>query len=118
MRERVQGGRIDSSGEGQSADYRLAEVVKPLIYEAENLSVGRVAPDIVGKGVDGKEFKLSDYRGSVVVVDFFADWCPFCVKMYPEERELVQAMAGRPFAILGVNCDGEDALARSSTTRR
>ena len=102
--------RIELQSEDRSFEYALGDVVKPIIFAAENLSVGRKALDIEGKDVDGKSFKLSDFRGKVVVLDFFADWCPFCVKMYPEERELVQTMAGKPFVILGVNCDSQDTL--------
>ena len=36
--------------------------------------VGEQAPDIIGEDVDGKEFKLSDYRGKVVVLDFWGFW--------------------------------------------
>jgi hypothetical protein len=36
--------------------------------------VGDLAPEIVGNDVDGSEFKLSDYRGKVVVLDFWGDW--------------------------------------------
>ncbi len=39
-----------------------------------NLAVGKVAPDIVGPDIDGKEFKLSDYRGKVILLDFWAHW--------------------------------------------
>lgn len=39
-----------------------------------NLRVGAVAPEIKGKDLDGKEFKLSDYRGKVVLIDFWGDW--------------------------------------------
>ena len=38
------------------------------------LAIGAVAPEIVGKDVDGKPIKLSDFKGKVVVVDFFGDW--------------------------------------------
>lgn len=38
------------------------------------LKVGNVAPDIVGTDIDGAEFKLSDYRGKVVFLDFWGDW--------------------------------------------
>lgn len=37
-------------------------------------SVGEVAPEIQGQEVDGKKFKLSDYRGKVVVLDFWGNW--------------------------------------------
>jgi hypothetical protein len=36
--------------------------------------VGDLAPEILGEDVDGTEFKLSDYRGKVVVLDFWGDW--------------------------------------------
>ncbi len=40
----------------------------------EKAAVGKPAPDIVGKDLDGVEFKLSDYRGKVVMLDFWGDW--------------------------------------------
>ena len=53
------------------------EVVKAIVAEREatkNFAIGKVAPEIVGKDVDGKEMKLTDYRGKVVVLDFWGDW--------------------------------------------
>jgi len=44
------------------------------LFEINNLSIGKVAPDIEGEDLDGKSFKLSDYRGKVVVLDFWGDW--------------------------------------------
>ena len=41
---------------------------------AEKLAIGKVAPEIIGKDVNGKEMKLSDYRGKIVVIDFWGDW--------------------------------------------
>ncbi len=44
------------------------------LYELRNLQIGMTAPDIEGEDVDGVQFKLSDYRGEVVVLDFWGDW--------------------------------------------
>lgn len=44
------------------------------IFQIERLSVGAEAPDIVGTDHDGQEFKLSDYRGKVVLLDFWGYW--------------------------------------------
>lgn len=43
-------------------------------FQRERLQIGMVAPDIVGEDLDGVEFKLSDYRGQVVVLDFWGHW--------------------------------------------
>lgn len=52
----------------------LAEAVKSRLFAAKHLAIGKTAPEIIGKDVDGKEMKLSDYRGKVVVIDFWGDW--------------------------------------------
>ncbi len=52
----------------------LAVAVEGEIFEAKNLQVGMVGPDIEGEDIDGTAFKLSDYRGKVVVLDFWGDW--------------------------------------------
>jgi hypothetical protein len=38
------------------------------------LNIGQVAPEIEGEDLEGKHFKLSDYRGKVVVLDFWGNW--------------------------------------------
>ena len=43
-------------------------------FEKKHLQIGMVAPDIEGEDLDGVKFKLSDYRGKVVVLDFWGDW--------------------------------------------
>jgi hypothetical protein len=50
----------------------VAERAKAELYALRNLSVGKVAPDIEGEDQDGKRFKLSDYRGKVVLLDFWS----------------------------------------------
>jgi len=52
----------------------LADKAKADLFELRNLSVGKTAPEIVGADVDGKPMKLSDFRGKVVVLDFFGFW--------------------------------------------
>lgn len=44
------------------------------LYEMQHLQIGMVAPDIEGEDLDGIDFKLSDYRGKVVMLDFWGDW--------------------------------------------
>lgn len=51
----------------------LAEV-KAIISGRENVVAGKVAPDIAGVDLDGTAFKLSDYKGKVIMLDFWGDW--------------------------------------------
>lgn len=44
------------------------------LFEIRNLAIGKIAPDIEGEDIDGKKFKLTDYRGKVVVIDFWGHW--------------------------------------------
>jgi len=84
---------------------KLGDAAKAALFELRNLAVGKVAPDIEGEDVDGKKFKLSDYRGKVVVLDFWGHWCPDCRGTYPQARALVKRLEKKPFALLGVNSD-------------
>jgi thiol-disulfide isomerase/thioredoxin len=95
----------------------LGEAAREKLYGLRHLTVGRVAPEIDGEDLDGKRFKLSDYRGKVVVLGFWAHWCGFCRDMYPHERRLVTRLEGRPFALVGVNCDEGRAEARRVVTK-
>jgi len=51
-----------------------AELAKGLLYELDHLQVGMLAPDFEAVDVDGVSWKLSDYRGKVVIVDFWGFW--------------------------------------------
>jgi RNA polymerase sigma factor (sigma-70 family) len=86
---------------------KLAEDARAELNEIRNLAVGKPAPEITGTDIDGQPFKLSDYRGRVVLITFWADWCGACRDIAALERSLVETMRGRPFVLLGVNSDGD-----------
>jgi thiol-disulfide isomerase/thioredoxin len=66
---------------------------------------GKPAPPIAGKDVDGKPVSLVDFKGKVVLVDFWATWCPPCVASIPALEALAQKYSDKGFVILGVNVD-------------
>ncbi|CAN5342831.1 hypothetical protein BH10PLA2_BH10PLA2_26560 [soil metagenome] len=101
----------------------LAGEVEPELFELRRLRIGSVAPDIEGPDLAGKTFKLSDQRGKVVLLVFWASWCSPCMAEVPHERELVDKFKNRPFVLVGVNGDekkpeAEKAIAKHSINWR
>ena len=91
-----------------------ASLVKGPRRVVSTFSVGKTAPEIVGKDLDGREFKLSDYRGKVVLLKFTADWCAICRAQAPYERFLLDKYARWPFAILAVETGSSREAARQA----
>jgi len=65
------------------------------------------APEFSLKDADGRVVRLSDYRGKVVLLDFFATWCGPCKIEIPWFTEMERKNKDRGFAVLGVSMDDE-----------
>lgn len=70
-----------------------------------DLSVGKTAPEVVSKDLDGKPVKLSALRGKVVVLDIWATWCGPCRAMIPHEREMTEKLKDKPFVLVSISAD-------------
>jgi len=92
----------------------LGESARGELFELRELAIGKVAPEIVGQDIDGQPLRLSELRGNVVVLTFWASWCGPCMAMVPAERDLVARMQKRPFALIGINGDEEKAAAKKA----
>jgi len=62
-------------------------------------------PDVLGKDLTGTEVKLSDHLGKVVLVDFWATWCPPCLEELPNVLATYAKYKDKGFVILGVSLD-------------
>jgi thiol-disulfide isomerase/thioredoxin len=63
------------------------------------------APEIVVNSLNGTPLKLSDLKGKVVLLNFWATWCPPCRDEIPSMMKLNKAMAGKPFQMVAVSID-------------
>ena len=84
---------------------KLGEQAERLLFQIRNLAVGKSAPEVVSRDLDEKETKLSGLRGKVVVLDIWATWCGPCKAMIPHEREMVEKLKGKPFALVSISAD-------------
>jgi len=73
---------------------------------------GKPAPDFTVRDLAGKETRLSDLKGKVALVNFWATWCPPCRGEVPSMAELNRIMAGKPFQMLAISIDqgGKEAV--------
>lgn len=78
------------------------------------------APDIPFSDAGGVQHRLSDYRGKVVLLNFWATWCPACVIEMPALDRLQRELGGDGFAVLAVSQDGVGAavVSRFLASRR
>jgi len=77
-------------------------------YQFTALEPPIAAPDFTLDDMDAKPHALHDYRGKVVLINFWATWCPPCRKEMPALEALYQKLGSESFAVLAVN-QWEDA---------
>jgi peroxiredoxin len=80
-------------------------LITPFSLCAEPLAAGAKAPEWELVNLDGKKVKSSDFAGKVVVLDFWATWCPPCVKEIPSFIELQKQYSDKGLTIVGVSLD-------------
>ena len=64
---------------------------------------GKSTLELAARSLEGAKVNLRDYRGRVVIVNFWATWCEPCREEMPSLERLRDKLAGRPFAVLAVN---------------
>ena len=75
------------------------------ISKVKNSQAGSFAPNFTGNTPDGRKVSLSDFKGKVVLLDFWASWCAPCRRENPNVVKLYNRFQGQDFAILGVSLD-------------
>jgi len=101
----------DINQQQQSSAYQLAETKTRVEWR------GKPAPAWALTDLDGKKHSLSDYRGKVLVLDWWYKNCPWCMLAMPKLTEVARRYADRPVVILGMNVDKDTNDARFAVTK-
>ena len=75
----------------------------------ERIKVGMPAPDITLNNPEGQAYSLSELKGNVVLLDFWASWCGPCRKANPHVVEIYDKYKDKGFTVFSVSLDGIDA---------
>ncbi len=89
----------------QKTEPEAAAQVAQLMKMSGSFIAGGEAPDFTMNDRDGKPVKLSDFRGKVMLVDFWASWCGPCRRENPHVVELYKHYHDKGFDVLGVSLD-------------
>lgn len=76
------------------------------------LKIGEPAPDFTLLDLDGKQVSLSDYRGKVVLLNFWATWCTPCRAEMPDLQRTYDNLKDQGFVVLGVNIGERQVTAK------
>ena len=88
----------------------LASTLLYFIYSEqghEEFAVGEQAPAWALQNEKGEGVSLSDYKGKVVLLSFWATWCPPCIREIPSLNLLQERFSSKDFTVLGVNLDDD-----------
>ena len=98
-----------SADEARRSDWpgprTFAHAEADLLWRLRHATVGGVVSELTGRRLDGVEDRLSTYAGRVVLIDFWATWCPPCVQALPALRALVADLPRDRFTFLAISVD-------------
>jgi len=89
----------------RAAKRTFAHAEADLVRRIQHATVDGTLPGLTAARLDGVEESLADYRGRVVLLDFWATWCAPCLAALPDLRELVNRLPADRFALLAISVD-------------
>ena len=79
--------------------------IQPVLYALDNVTVGAMLPEATAERVGGEQESLSQYRGNVLLLDFWATWCAPCIASLPDVERLQALLKDRDFQVITISID-------------
>ena len=90
------------------------EAVQAALYKALKLQPGQPAPEFILYDLDGQPVSLSQFKGQVVLLDFWASWCAPCIGDLPDLRRIKKKAEDKPLVFLNLSLDTDEAAWREA----
>ncbi len=94
-----------------SGGYALQKYLNQNQIQVEhNPAIGSQRPEFAGMDLDGQLRNIKEWDGKLILLNFWATWCPPCLKEIPDFIELQKAYGDQDFQIIGIAIDEEEAV--------
>jgi serine/threonine protein kinase/tetratricopeptide (TPR) repeat protein/thiol-disulfide isomerase/thioredoxin len=114
--EDIQGPKVNAARATQLSksvlDPRVSRPGPAVLSPRETLLVGKPALAFTLKDLNGQQVSLSEFKGKVVLLDFWATWCPPCVKAIPHLESLYGKYKEEGLVVIGLNNEPDQAKVR------
>jgi len=97
---------------------QMEKLLKVQYQLAKQLDKGKAAPTFTLKNLAGQQVSLSDLKGKVIYLDFWASWCKPCMKELPYAKKLKEKLQGQPVVFLYISVDENDKMWKRAIERK